>query len=323
MARADESLEKAIADITVAAQGFLAALKPEQKALATFAFDDAERENWKFTPQARKGISLEGMDDAQQVLAKKLLSSVLSEQGLVKANTIIELEKLLGEIENNPVRRNHKAYHTSIFGTPESKATWGYRFEGHHLAVNITIIEGKRIAASPTFMGASPALVYEGRMKGTQALANEENLARALAVSLQIAGKAVIYTDKAPAEILTGEKRIADQLVPVGVTADQFSPEQHTILMNLIAEYARRYRPAIADEEMKKISVLPVKDIRFGWAGSTDVAHAYYYRIQTPHMLIEVANSQNNANHMHSVWRDHKDDFGRDSLGAHYKHHDH
>jgi hypothetical protein len=316
---ADETQGKAIAEITTAAQTFLAGLKPEQKALAEFAFADQERENWKFTPQARKGIALEKLDEAQEAQAKKLLATVLSEQGLLKANTIIDLEKLLGEMENNPARRNHRAYFTSIFGIPGEKVTWGYRFEGHHLAVNVTIIDGAHIIASPTFMGASPAIVGEGRLNGTQALKQEENLARTLAVSLRDAGKEVVYTDKAPGDILTGEKRVAEQLAPVGITADQLTPDQQKIMMQLIGDYARRYRPSIEIELMKKITAIPVKDIRFGWAGSLEVGKAYYYRIQTPEILIEAANTQNNANHIHTVWRDHKDDFGRDSLGEHYK----
>lgn len=316
---AQETKQKAIGDVTAAAQAFLGSLSPELKGKAEFAFADAERENWKFTPQSRKGVSLEMLDAAQQNLAKKLLATVLSEQGLLKANTIEDLEKLLGEMENNPVRRNHKAYFTSIFGKPADKATWGYRYEGHHLAVNVTIVDGQHLIASPTFMGASPAKVVEGRLKGTHILAKEEELARALAVSLQQSGKAIVYTDKAPGDILTGEKRVAQQLEPVGVTADVLTEEQKSLLHSLIAEYANRHRPAIAEQEIKAIQSLDPKDLRFAWAGSLEVAKPYYYRIQTPSVLIEAANSQNNANHIHTVWRDHKNDFGRDSLGEHYK----
>jgi hypothetical protein len=320
LAQAEETSEKAVAEITQAATAFLASLSPEQKGKAEFAFADQERENWKFTPQARRGVSLEMLDAAQQTLAKKLLATVLSEQGMLKANTIEDLEKLLGEMENNPVRRNHKAYFTSIFGNPGDKATWGYRYEGHHLAVNVTIIDGVRIIATPTFMGASPAKVAEGRLKGTHILGKEEDLARALALSLQQSGKGVLYSDKAPGDILTGEKRVAQQLEPVGVTADVFTEEQTKLLHALIAQFANRHRRAIADSEIKKIAALDPKQIRFGWAGSMEVGKAYYFRVQTPHVLIEAANSQNNANHIHTVWRDHKDDFGRDSLGEHYKH---
>lgn len=320
---ADQSQQKAIAEITTAAQAFLGSLSPELKGKAEFAFADQERENWKFTPQARKGVPLEMLDAAQQTLAKKLLATVLSEQGMLKANTIEDLEKLLGEMENNPVRRNHKAYFTSIFGKPADKATWGYRYEGHHLAVNVTIIDGAHVIATPTFMGASPAKVGEGRLKGTHILGKEEDLARALAVSLQQAGKAVLYTDKAPGDILTGEKRVAEQLSPVGVTAEGFTEEQQKLLQSLIAEFAKRHRAEIADKEIKAIQAVAAKDIRFGWAGSLEVGKAYYFRVQTPEVLIEAANSQNNANHIHTVWRDHKDDFGRDSLSEHYKHDNH
>jgi hypothetical protein len=319
-AQAEETREKAISEITAAATAFLSSLSPELKGKAEFSFADQERENWKFTPQSRKGVSLEMLDASQQALAKKLLATVLSEQGMLKANTIEDLEKLLGEMENNPVRRNHKAYFTSIFGKPDVKATWGYRYEGHHLAVNVTIIDGAHLIATPTFMGASPAKVAEGRLKGTHILAKEEELARALAVSVQQSGKAVVYTDKPPGEILTGEKRVAEQLSPVGVTAEAFTEEQKKLLHALIAEFANRHRPAIADKEIKTLQGLAPKDIRFGWAGSMEEGKAYYFRVQTPGILIEAANSQNNANHIHTVWRDHKDDFGRDSLGDHYKH---
>jgi hypothetical protein len=314
---------QAIAEITAAANQLIASLQPEQKAKALFSFDADERENWKFTPQARKGLPMEAMDDAQRALAKKLLASVLSEKGVLKAETIINLEQLLGEMENDPVRRNHQAYFTSIFGLPSTAKTWAYRFEGHHLAVNVTLLDGKKIVAAPTFMGASPAHVKDGRLKGTHPLAAEENLARSLAVSLHSQEKKVVYTDKAPGDILTAENRIAQQLEPVGLTADQFSKEQQEVLISIIAEYAHRHRAAVADAELAKIKALDLAKIRFGWAGSLAVGEAYYYRIQSPDVLIEAANSQNNANHIHTVWRDHKDDFARDSLGEHYKDLDH
>lgn len=314
-----QSQESAIAEINAAAKTFLASLSPEQKAKAVFAFGDDEREHWRFTPQVRKGLPLEALDEKQHELAKKLLGSVLSERGVLKAETIIQLEQLLGEMEKDPVRRNHKAYFTSIFGEPGDKSTWGYRFEGHHLAINLTIVDGAHIIAAPTFMGASPAQVREGRLKGTRPLEQEEIIARKLAVSLYAKDKSVVYTAQAPGDILTAENRVAQQLDPVGLTAAGFTKEETLWLMEVVAEYAHRYRAAIADEEIQKIKALDPASIRFGWAGSLKEGEAYYYRIQTPQVLIEAANSQNNANHIHTVWRDQKDDFGRDSLGEHYK----
>jgi len=311
--------KKAIEELTREATSFLATLPGDLKKKAMFDFQDAERENWKFTPQPRKGLPLEDLSADQQKAAKKLLATILSQQGLLKVNTIQELEKLLGEMEKDPVKRNHQAYFTSFFGQPETGKTWGYRYEGHHIAVNVTIIDGKKIIASPTFLGASPALVREGRMKGTQALAKEENLARALAKSLNLRGKAVVYTKESPAEILTAENRVAQQLEPVGVPMNEASAAEVKVLFQLIAEFAHRYRTEVADAEMHSIESLDLKEIRFAWAGSLEVGKAFYYRIQTPKVLIETANSQNNANHIHTVWRDYANDFGRDSLGEHYR----
>ena len=313
------SQAKAAADMAVAANAFLASLTPEQSAKAVFDFADAERENWKFTPQPRRGVPIEALNDAQVELAKKLLASGLSDRGVTKATTIMQLEQLLGEMEKDPVKRNHKAYFTSIFGKPSDKGTWAWRFEGHHLAVNITVVDGKTIVAAPTFMGASPAKVMEGRMKGTQPLAVEEDLARALAVSLNSKGKKVIYTEQAPGDILTAEKRVAQQLEPQGIAADQFTESEQKLLIELVTEYAHRLRPAIAAVDLKKINALEKSAIRFAWAGSLEPGKAYYYRIQMPTVLIEAANSQNNANHIHTVWRDQKNEFGRDSLNEHFK----
>jgi len=320
---AAHSQEKAIEDFTAEAKSFLGQLPSELQQKAMFEFQDAERENWKFTPQPRKGLALESLDADQQKAAKKLLATILSQQGLLKVNTIQELEKLLGEMENDPVKRNHQAYFTSFFGRPESGKTWGYRYEGHHVAVNVTVIDGKKIVASPTFLGASPAKVKEGRMKDTQALAKEENLARELAVSLHQRGKAVVYTKQSPADVLTAENRVAQQLEPVGVTMEQATAAEVKLLFQLIAEYAHRYRAEVADAELHAIEALDLKDIRFAWAGDLELGKAFYYRIQTPKVLIETANSQNNANHIHTVWRDHTNDFGRDSLGEHYQHDEH
>lgn len=317
--QSSSSQKKAIEELTAEAQSFLSVLPADLQKKAMFDFQDPERENWKFTPQPRKGLPLEDLSAEQQKAAKKLLATILSQQGLLKVNTIQELEKLLGEMENDPVKRNHQAYFTSFFGQPESGKTWGYRYEGHHIAVNVTIIDGKSMIASPTFLGASPAQVREGRMQGTQALAKEENLARALAESLHQRGKAVVYSKESPAEILTAENRVAQQLEPVGVPMNEASAAEVKLLFQLIAEFAHRYRSEVADAQMHAMESLDLKEIRFAWAGSLEMGKAFYYRIQTPKVLIETANSQNNANHIHTVWRDHANDFGRDSLGEHYR----
>lgn len=315
----EQKSSKAATEMATAATQFVASLTPEQSEKAMFAFTADERENWKFTPQPRKGIAIEALTPEQIVLSKKMLASLLSERALIKAGTIMQLEAYLAELEKDPVKRNSKAYFTSIFGKPSATETWGWRFEGHHLAMNITLVKGSQIVVAPAFMGANPALVRGGALDGTQPLAKEETIARSLAKSLQGHEKKVIYTEKAPNDVLTGEKRVAEQLEAVGISLDQFSDEEKKLLDELIGEYANRLRNEMADAEIKKIKDTNPKDIRFAWAGSLEVDKAYYYRVQTPEILIECCNTQNNANHIHTVWRNVKNDFARDSLSEHLK----
>ena len=305
-----------------AATAFLSSLDAAQRKRACFAFGSEERENWAFVPKDRAGIPLSDLSPPQRELVNKLLASALSEKGLLKVNTILALEALLGEIEKRPDYRDPTKYHTTIFGEPGGGEAWGWRFEGHHLSVNLTIVPGKGISATPMFMGANPAEVRDGAKKGTRPLAAEEDLARILATTLHSAGAKVLFSEKAPADILTAADRQAKQLEPVGVATTAMSDAQKSALTGLIKEYAYRFRSAVAKDSLKRIEA-ELDTVRFGWAGSLRPGEAYYYRIQGKSFLIEAANSQNNANRIHTVWRDLADDFGRDSLGEHYRNHDH
>ncbi len=316
-------LSKVSAEMAEAANAFLQSLDEAQTKKARFAFDSEERENWHFIPKDRLGLPYADLNDKQLELSRKLLSSAMSEKGLLKVETIIRLEAFLAEVENNPVFRDDKKYYTTIFGEPAADGEWGWRFEGHHLSLNFTLSGGKAISVTPTFFAANPAEVrQEGKLKGTRPLAAEEDLARALAQALHAAGKEIVYTDKAPNDILTGADRKLRQLEPVGVGVPDMTEVQKEGLLTLIEEYANRFRPELAGDQMGKIKA-DLENLRFGWAGGLEPDQGYYYRIQGTDFLIEVANVQNNANHIHAVWRDRKGDFGRDVLGHHHKDHKH
>lgn len=302
-----------------AAGGFLATLDDAQKAKAALPFTSDERENFRYTPRDRAGLPLKEMTAAQRAAAMKLVDSALSEKGMLKATQIMTLEGILAEIENNPAKRDADRYFIAIFGTPGDPKGWGWRIEGHHLSVNITLVEGKGISVTPSFMGSNPAEVREGPKKGLRVLAAEEDLARTLTDTLLAAGKTeVIFSHKPPAEILSFENRKATVLDPVGVLSSDLTGIQRSALLTLISEYTGRYRPEISATDMAKIKAAGIEKIRFGWAGSTKPGEPYYYRIQGPTFLMEAANTQNNANHVHATWRDFTGDFGRDLLGEHF-----
>ncbi len=303
-----------------AAEKFLTSLNAAQKTKASFPFANDERENFRYTPRERAGVPLKEMNEAQRQTAMDLLSSALSEKGKLKAEQIIKLESILAEIEQKPDYRDAGKYFVSIFGTPGDAKGWGWRFEGHHLSINITIVDGKT-SVTPHFIGTNPAEVKEGPHKGLRVLAAEEDLARKLVTSLVEGGKKeVIFSDKAPDEILTGEKRKIEALTSVGITTAEMSPDQRKLLFKLITQYSGRYRPEIAKTDMAKIIKAGIGQVYFGWSGSIKPGEGYYYRIQGPTFLMEAVNTRNNANHIHATWRDLKSDFGRDLLGEHLKH---
>jgi hypothetical protein len=312
-----------VAAMKSAADAFLGTLDDSKRAKAAFPFDSDQRENFKFTPQTRTGLPIEEMDEAQKAAAMKLLDAALSEKGKLKATQIITLEGVLAELEKNPTFRDDGKYYVSIFGKPGDEKAWGWKFEGHHLALNYTVIGGKEVAVTPSFFGANPAEVREGTHKGLRVLGAEEDLAMTLAnVLLEGGKKEVVFSEKAPGEILTAESRKATALEPVGIPASDMTAEQKKALLALITEYTGRHRKELADADMKKIEEAGIDKVRFGWAGGTKRGEAWYYRVQGPTFLMEAANTQNNANHIHAVWRDFEGDLGRDMLSEHYHQHE-
>ena len=303
------------------ANRFLASLTPEKRARASFGFNDEERLNWHFVPRVRKGLPLKEMSQSERDLAKALLKTGLQQKAFLKADAIIGLELVLREIEkgSGPVR-DPELYYVSIFGEPTLKGSWGWRVEGHHLALNFTVVNGTMIATAPSFFGSNPALVKEGPKKGLRILAAEEDLARSLVESLDEKQRATAIFDKAaPPDIISSNKVKADPLTPKGIAAGSMTAAQKKKLESLISEYLARMPADVAGERLGKLRSAGWDQIHFGWAGPIGAGEPHYYRVQGPTFLIEYDNTQNNANHIHSVWRDFDGDFGRDLLKEHYR----
>jgi hypothetical protein len=303
-----------------AANDFLGTLTPEQKTKAVFTFADAERLNWHFIPRERRGLPLKEMTEAQRAAARRLLQTGLSQQGVTKADNIISLELVLRELGGNPAVRDPELYFFSIFGTPNAREPWGWRMEGHHLSLNFTVTNDSLIATAPSFFGANPAKVLSGAKQGLRALAAEEDLARELMTSLDAAqrAKALIQTE-APRDIITMNSNDINPLTPVGITVTELKPAQSALFVRLVHEYLNRMSPDLAAMRRTRMERTDFGKVTFAWAGSSDVGAPHYYRVQGPTFLIEYDNTQNNANHIHSVWRDFNGDFGRDVLREHYR----
>jgi hypothetical protein len=311
-------------EMSTAAEAFLASLSADQRAAAHFSFGDDERLNWHFIPRERRGLPFRDMDEAQRELVRALLRTGLSAQGIRKVDDIISLELVLRELGGNPAVRNPELYFVSIFGDPSESGPWGWRFEGHHLSLNYTVIDGAPVAWAPAFLGANPAEVREGSRAGLRALAFEEDLARALVRSLDDAQRRrALVAVEAPSDILTGNALEIDPLEPAGISITDLRPQQVDQLVRLMDEYLGRMSDELATSRRARIEASDLSRIAFAWAGSLEVGEPHYYRIQGPSFLVEYDNTQNNANHIHSVWRDFDGDFGRDLLRDHYDAHAH
>lgn len=303
------------------ATAFLDSLTPEQKAKAVFKVDEDERLNFQFVPIVRKGLALREMQPHQQHLAQALLAAGLSATGYIKAVSIMSLEDQLRIIESDSgERRNPGKYYVSIFGEPRDKGAWGFRVEGHHMAQNFMVVNGK-VASSPSFFGTNPAEIRTGPRTGLRVLANEEDFGRELIDSLDANQKKVaIVTTEAYKDILTTNKRKAmlDAKEPTGLSASKMNSKQFALLTKLVEEYASNVPDQLAQARMDQFRKAG-KNIQFAWAGSTEKGKLHYYRVHAPAFLIEYDNTQNDGNHVHSVWRDYNGDFGLDLLAEHYK----
>jgi hypothetical protein len=303
-----------------AAKNFLNSLTPEQRAKATYKFEDDQRYDWHFIPKPRKGLPLKEMTSYQTKLAHALLAAGLSQQGYIKAVSIMSLEDVLKIMEKDDgVRRNPDGYFFTIFGDPTANGVWGYRVEGHHLSQNYTVVAGK-VIDSPSFFGTNPAEIKQGPRKGMRVLAAEEDLARDLVTSLDDGQKKVAVVDKtAYKDIFTmASRKAALEGQPSGLPASKMNAKQFGLLMSLLEEYANNVPEQLAQARMEQVKKVG-KNFHFAWAGDLERGKPHYYRVQSPTFLIEYDNTQNDANHIHSVWRDYTGDFGQDLLKAHYQ----
>ena len=295
----------------------------DQQKQATLPFDHEERSFWHFTPSPHRGLIWETMNSNQRQALTRLLATGLSEKGLSKTREIMALEGVLRDLEGREKDdryRHPELYYFMLFGQP-GNGPWGWRYEGHHVSLNYTSVSNK-VSVTPAFMGANPAEVPHGPEKGKRVLAKEEDMARELLASFrQDQLKQVVIAGKAPDEIVTGMDRKAMLDKREGLKYKQMDSNQQQLLRALVQNYLDNMEGGIAKEQLNEIEAEGWENIYFAWAGAMErgPGKAHYYRLHGPSLLIEYDNIQNNANHIHTVWRDLKNDFGEDLLRKHHE----
>ena len=318
LARSSDAARAAMAG---AALAFLGALPAEARKRAVFAIGDRERLNWHYVPRGREGAPFKAMPAPARAAAHELMKASLSAVGYGKATNVIHLEAVLRRLETFGLSRDPENYAFTVFGQPGPSAPWGWRVEGHHLSLNFTLVPGRPVAVTPAFLGANPAEVPSGPTKGLRALAAEQDLGRTLVQSLTEAQRArTVIAGQSLGDIVTGPGRADSLAAPAGLALADMTGDQRSFAAKLIEEYARNMRSELAEQELRRMREAGPERVHFAWAGPLEPGRAHYYRLHGPTLLIEYDNTQNNANHIHSVWHDPKRDFGLDLLRAHYQH---
>lgn len=341
--------------VTFAAMGLFDSLTGDQRARVLLPHADPGRTHWNFLPESgRHGLALGELDRRQEVLAHRLIAESMSMAAYARVVQIMANEHLLREL-NLPVFghvaatfRDARGYFLTFFGQPQPDSTWGWRLVGHHLSINVTVVDGDLISATPFLLGAEPARFGPFRILG-----EEEDAAFALLDSLTgHQRKRAIIHSRPPADFVTRtvatigdveypayhgvgrrDAMISDEdrhalayfrAHPRGVRAGGLSPAQRGHFDELLGRFVERSRPGLVGFEMDRMAAAGgAAELHFAWAGGTSVDQPHYFRIQGPATLIEFDNAEDNANHVHSVWRDPGNDFGADLLMQHHLAHDH
>ncbi len=298
--------------MATAAERLLLTLSSEQAAKARYAYDAPERLDWHFIPRPRKGLPIKDLRSEQRALAFGLIESGLASSGFLKATTIMSLEAVLKEMEQGRgPTRDPELYYLTIFGNPSDRGKWGWRVEGHHLSLNFTIEDGKITAATPAFFGSNPAEVRQGPRKGLRTLADREDRALRLLQALDDnQKKSAVISPEAPAEIRAANKPQPPTDAAEGIAYADLNNDQRSMLRALFESYAQDMPEEVSRAWLGEVRRAGFESIRFAWSGPGDRSQKHAYRVQGPTFLIEFNNTQNGANHIHSIWRNMLGDFG-------------
>ncbi|MBL8674084.1 MAG: DUF3500 domain-containing protein [Rhodospirillales bacterium] len=296
-----------------AARALLAAVDERGRRAVSLAFAAPEREDWHYVPRRRAGLTLREMGAPARAAAAALLEAGLGDTGVRRVEGVRRLEGILREREG--AWRDPDNYALAVHGDPATPP-WAWRFEGHHLSLHFTIVAPDRIAVTPAFWGANPARTADGfRLMGAV-----EDSGKALLRSLdEAARREAVIGERSLGDIVAGPGRESDLGAPRGVALSRLGDGQRDLAVAIARGFLDAVAPDLAAARLKRLRETEWSALRFAWAGPMADGRPFYFRLHGPATLLELDNTQNDANHVHSVWRDLGGDFGRDALAEHYR----
>ena len=317
-----------------AAEALLAGLSDEQRKKTLFPVDDPEWRKW-MNPHfyIRQGVSFQEMSESQRTLAFDLLRASLSAKGFGTSTDIMKLNETLAELTKNPEEYGQWRYWITVMGEPSATEPWGWQLDGHHLNINYFVL-GDQVVMTPTFMGSEPVRAESGKFKGTVILQEEQEKGLAFMRALEPAqqAKAKLRSEKGPVDNVVEAFKDNVVLDYAGIRAGDLQSEQKKQLLGVIAAYISNMKEGHARVKMAEVEQ-HLDHTWFAWIGSTEPDGVFYYRIQSPVVLIEfdhqrpigLGKSQTpTREHIHTVIRTpNGNDYGKDLLRQHHERHAH
>jgi Protein of unknown function (DUF3500) len=321
-----------------AAERFIATLSPVQLARTMYPVDDIEWRKWMNQHfYARQGVCFAEMTAAQRNAAFGLMSASLSAKGFELTRNIMRLNETLAELSNDHDFLGEWLYFIQIYGKPSSIEPWGWKLEGHHAIVNYFVL-GDQVVMTPLFVGSEPARATSGKYQGLEVLQQEQNdgLQLVNSFSPEQRKQAILNFSK------TGNNNLAEAFKDNAVidyaglrTTDLGAPVRQS-LRDLIHLYVSNMDEGHTRVKMDEVDC-HLDNTWFTWIGGTQSDSAFYYRVQSPVILIEFdhqcpANLAGFAQdpkkptqqHIHCVVRTpNGNDYGKDLLREHYLTHSH
>lgn len=285
------------ADREEAARVFLATLEPDELAAATTPFDHASRHGWSFFPAKRTTLRIGDLDSEERTALRAFLLVALGEPGVRRLEEVLEVEPVSdrgGGVVTGP-----EEYHLVFFGPPRSEGRWGWRLEGHHVALNQTLVDGRVVTATPSFLGSAP----QRNAAGLEPLRREAAAAAAVLATLDEPLRSRAVRPKVPPEVVSGMG--VDWTAPprTGLPMDRAPEATRDALRELARTHVSVHAEDVQRAFLDRWDRTPPDRIHFAWFGSPDARGGHGYRLQGPEWIMEYVNVQAGADHVHTVWR--------------------
>lgn len=327
------------APVREAAEAFLRALTPAQRAKTVFGVDDPEWRSWMNQHfYVRRGVGFDEMTHAQRVAAFGLLRASLSAKGLQLSRDIMRLNHTLGELNANDFEQYGEwLYWITLMGTPSATEPWGWQIDGHHLIINYFVL-GDQVVMTPSFFGSEPVVATTGRHAGTAILQAEQDKGLAFVRALTDAqrAQAVLRVTKTGNDNIGEAFRDNVVLDYAGVRGSSLTASQRDQLLDLVHAFVGNTRDGHARVKMDEVRA-HLDDTWFAWIGGTSDTSVFYYRVHSPVVLVEFDHQLPVGirrlypdtrtpvrAHVHAVIRTpNGNDYGKDLLRQHYEVHPH